>query len=879
MTRLLRPLLWLAGGVGAFVGFVAVGRLVDVRLRWGDLSGWLDEVTIEEALVELTRWLGMALAGYVVVVAALVLLGEVAAGARSVPLARGLQRLAGGIAVPALRRRLVEASTATAITVSAMSATASGGGVLAAPATVEQTVDVVAPDPAALVLPAGISPAEVVGFGYQPAAASLAGHGSVDTRVTVERNDTMWAIAEAHYGWCDGSLIEKIRASSGIEDPNLIFAGQTLVLPALPTPPPSPPTVGPEDATWAVHTVVYGDTFWDILTARYGGEPSTDLVWTAAEYNHLEDPSDIPVGMQITLPPLAVLLGEAAPPEPPIASIPEAAPTPVEPAPVVPAAPSEASRTTVEAAGSPLDAEVPAPIAPERRRQSAPTDPPPEAPVSTTSVSAPADGGAAAVPPWLAAAAGATTLSVGLLAVYRRLRRRQGAAGARAWRLMPSGESARLHSQLVAAADLPLIRWASQELSAVMFGLAGPPAAAPLAVELSDLAGVEVLWDAPMLTAPAPWEATSGGWSWRLLYDPLAEVPAADLPLAVPGLVTLGRRSDASVLVDLEAYGSLSLGGDARAAEDLMRAIVLELGTGEELSNAWVSTVGLGVDGIEHLARVIVRDDTEALRHAEGIVADLRGAMDDADVSDTFRLRTSDPPSWREVTVIAVRAETCGVLDELLALASPRSGLAVVVLGEVDSAGLRATLDTAGEIELDPLALRLTSIGMSHEAAANTAVLLDAAAEHLTVEDFDTHDGVAQEEVAESPAASSAVVDEVSELSGPNGVDLVAAGALLDSGGDEDEESSEEAALLVRVLGPPRLEPSPEKFSRPRECSRCSWPAWAAVRRSARRAMRPGVARGAATRPGPTCWAWSAPSWASTSARCGRQAPAPTTCT
>ena len=75
------------------------------------------------------------------------------------------------------------------------------------------------------------------------------------------------------------------------------------------------------------------------------------------------------------------------------------------------------------------------------------------------------------MPPWLAEMAGATTLSVGLLAVYRRLRRRQGAAGARAWRLMPSGESARLHSQLVAAADLPLVRWASQELSAVMFGL------------------------------------------------------------------------------------------------------------------------------------------------------------------------------------------------------------------------------------------------------------------------------------------------------------------------------------------------------------------------------------------------------------------------
>ena len=138
------------------------------------------------------------------------------------------------------------------------------------------------------------------------------------------------------YGWCDASLIEMIRAASGIEDPNLIFAGQVLVLPALPAPPPPPaPIVAAEDATWAVHTVVYGDTFWDILTARYGSEPSTDLMWAAAEYNQLEDPSDIPVGMQLTLPPLAVLLGEQAAPAPPVVPVPEAVPVAVEAAPPV----------------------------------------------------------------------------------------------------------------------------------------------------------------------------------------------------------------------------------------------------------------------------------------------------------------------------------------------------------------------------------------------------------------------------------------------------------------------------------------------------------------------------------------------------------------
>ena len=142
-----------------------------------------------------------------------------------------------------------------------------------------------------------------------------------------------------------------------------------------------------------------------------------------------------------------------------------------------------------------------------------------------------------------------------------------------------------------------------------------------------------------------------------------------------------------------------------------------------------------------------------------------------------------------------VRAETCGVLDELLALASPRSGLAVVVLGEVDSAGLRATVDAAGEIELDPLGLRLVSIGVSHEAAANTAVLLDAAAEHLTVEASTPTQTSRRKPIPESPSASSAVVDEVIELTGPR-LDLAAAGELL-GGEDEDEEASEEPALLV----------------------------------------------------------------------------------
>ena len=94
----------------------------------------------------------------------------------------------------------------------------------------------------------------------------------------------------AHYGRCDLELLALVASASGIADPNVIYTGQVLTLPTLdslpaqPDAPPSVPSVAAGEATWALHTIVAGDTLWDILEGHYGFV-SADLVWSIAAYN------------------------------------------------------------------------------------------------------------------------------------------------------------------------------------------------------------------------------------------------------------------------------------------------------------------------------------------------------------------------------------------------------------------------------------------------------------------------------------------------------------------------------------------------------------------------------------------------------------------
>ena len=120
---------------------------------------------------------------------------------------------------------------------------------------------------------------------------------------------------------------------------------------------------------------------------------------------------------------------------------------------------------------------------------------------------------------------------------------------------------------------------------------------APLAVELSEQAGIEILWDMPQQASTVgAWRAADGGWAWRLDYDPESPVPPDELPAGIPALVTIGQREGRQLLIDLEAFGTIAVAGPPECTAAFLRSVALELACGNDLADAYVSIVDVDVD-------------------------------------------------------------------------------------------------------------------------------------------------------------------------------------------------------------------------------------------------------------------------------------------
>jgi phage tail protein X len=705
MRRLVRPAAFVGVSAAALIGFVLAGRLSADPVSTSDLRGWLDRADPVDALTEIARLIGIVLAAYVAIVSFVAVLAEAASAVRLPRVHRDLRRLVGFVALPELRRRLLEFTTVATVAVSSLHAIPAGAA--SAPRSIALVVDTPASTPSV-----GLR-GEFQGFGVSSEQSSASG---MDAIHTVRKGDTLSQILVDKYGRFDADLLRRVLAANPqIADPNLILVGWNIVLPepALwPQPLPAPPTVQGE-ASWAVVTVEHGDTLWDIVDRHYG-HATAELVWaTVAANPDVEDPNLIFAGQQITLPPTTdqslptTPTAEPGPLPPPVAATPPVA---------------EPRQPTVVVGSKPVSTEGPLPPPTTPAVTSTPlltvvasteTAEAPSAPIAEPDTSDTEVGPSLAQ---LIGWTGSAGLAAALLALAAR-RRHRLPLDQRVRR--PSKRAVRVGVALRETENLSTVEWTAGALRTLAARLRPRPGEPTPVPRLLRLAGdeIELVWDTPNVESPAPWQTPDGGWSWTLKR--VADLSTADNPNPCPCLVTVGRREGADVLLNLESCGALAISGDASVADALWRSIATELACSVFSDSPTVLLVGLDhlVGQPDHARSVELGEAVGWLRDR----ADAAGALlAHRRLTSLFALRArSRPQDGHEPVVVVVNPERVDEdeLVTLVGLANGDLGAVVIVAGAAASVTwqLRCTTDTVG---IDPLGLTLDPVGFDADLEA-----------------------------------------------------------------------------------------------------------------------------------------------------------------
>lgn len=453
----------------------------------------------------------------------------------------------------------------------------------------------------------------------------------------------------------------------------------------------------------ATYVVERGDCLWSIAESRLGDGFRWSEIYDLNR-DIISDPGLVRVGWTLTLPD----------------------PAPAAPPPAVTDQMLEPSATTPDFAGT--GAPMTENAAPS---STAPTDAATKADGSSTEghTPTPDDPNSEQMLPALvnpvAGITGAAVLATGLLLQLRRRRRRDPSSPP------PLREPSGLERSLVAAADVPLVRWVGQELAVLAEQIAGRrPMPNPVAVEFSEATGIEILWDQPFPDAPAPWEAVPGDWAWSIRYHPEDEIPATQLAAPIAGLVTVGHCEGRQLLVNLEALGTLAVVGDAAAVEDFQRAVIVELGAGGETSDAYVVSAEGMVEPalVDSLPRLSIVTPEEACGQVLAVANSTARALTDSTVDSTFAYRTLEAPVLPfEATVMVAGLGDDGSIPTLGPRVRPHHGVAAVIAGDLPGAGARLTIDADGTATIEPLGLSFTAVGLPSEPQRAVSELIEPA--------------------------------------------------------------------------------------------------------------------------------------------------------
>ncbi|HWL43013.1 MAG TPA: hypothetical protein VNQ73_08715 [Ilumatobacter sp.] len=612
------------------------------------------------------------------------------------------------------------------------------------------------------------------------------------------RGDSLWKIAETTLG--DGERsVEILEHNPWLGAARHLQPGHVRTLPADATVPvdrqPAPPDTAsaesePDGYAEATHIVIEaGDTLWDLAEERLAlvdddvteAETLTHVHEViAANPDVVEDPNLIYPGEVFAFP----AVGTPPPPE--------ADPTPT--------ADTDPATPDVDEIATPPESRVdttppPADPVPEPAvdTSSAPAIPAASRPPATATNSNPSPPPTSAAPtiepattnrpaadsttvPWLPGITGATVLASGVLLLYRRRVAARATRDATAYRCAPSNPTAL--TAITRAADVSLLRWAASELDRLTrqldpTGVDGQP----LAIELSDTYGIELLWTAPNPAAPAPWQATDDGWAWALPYDPDAPVDNTDHPTAIPALVTIGTRDSNQLLLNLEAVGTLAIDADDEPAAGLLRSIVAELAVGGIVSDAYLVTSGLDLAGLDHLDRIQTYPRDDARAHLAAAADASRTYLADHDLATAFATRLGGDATGRETTIVAVDDEYAEPLTPGIA-----AGLAAAHLYTgAPTSGPRIRIAADGHAVLEPYGIEFQPASLPLPTVHTVAALLDNPTEPDTTTGTD------------EPAPDLDTVVEPDT-------------ATADLGGDEDDDwHHPDPEILVRVLGAPEV--------------------------------------------------------------------------
>ena len=531
--------------------------------------------------------------------------------------------------------------------------------------------------------------------------------------VTVERGDNPWRLAETHLG--DGMRWRELyELNCGVPqpdgrawtDPELILPGWQLRLPTATTGPTAPLVpVG------TVHVVVAGDTLSSIAEQYLGDADRYPEVFDAnrdtvqPDGRRLTDPNLIVVGWTIHIPTTAIPTTTATPPS---------------------AAPPETTTPAPTNAEAP-PATTPPPVTTTAASASTTTTAPTTTPTAAPAATSPRPGATAASDNHsglYAGIAGAVALATALALRFRWLHRRRATRGAN----LPPANPSHAERATLAAADVPLVRWAAQHIALLVRALDHRDAtAAPIAVEFSDDSGLEVLWEQPQHALPfGTWTVADGGWAWRLAYDPDAPLPADDLPSGIPALVTIGQRDGRQLLVDLEAFGTLDLVGPTEHTTAFARSLALELASGTDLADAYVTTVGLDLDPqLAPRHRLIERSTADAIDAATNALGSVNSGLDHDGYADTFRARLGSATPIEATIVIAADPSTPVALPEPL---PSRRGVAIVstttTAVDLPAGTARVVIAVDGKTAtIEPLGIDFTPVGLH---ASSTDAITDA---------------------------------------------------------------------------------------------------------------------------------------------------------